>query len=393
MTIFSIINSTAVLPTQILENATITIEDGIIIDIAENGPATERYVNAEGGICMPGIIDSHSDGFEMEPRPRPSVRLPLDFSIQSFEAKVRAAGVTTLFHGIGFENDGNRTVESANAYVDIIHEYSSSPTVMMNHRVLYRLDARDADGFNALCARIESDRQVDAKPLVSFEDHTPGQGQYRDRTYLENWIMGSRNMTREEAVAHVDQILIEREAVRHNKELALPWLTEQAALGNITLMAHDPATPEDVAEAVTWNASIAEFPTSVEAAQAARAAGLRTVCGAPNALRGSSHSGNVSATELISLGLCDGLSSDYLPFAMLGAVGTLVKNGTCTLPEAVRLVTYGPAETVGVTDRGRLEVGLVADVVVCRFNGNLPSVLGVWRANGSPLQSLAMQGV
>jgi len=200
-------------------------------------------------------------------------------------------------------------------------------------------------------------------------------------------------MTREEAVAHVDQILVEREAVRHNKELALPWLTEQAALGNITLMAHDPATPEDVAEAVTWNASIAEFPTSVEAAIAARAAGMRTVCGAPNALRGSSHSGNVLATELISLGLCDGLSSDYLPFAMLGAVGTLVKNGTCTLPEAARLVTYGPAETVGITDRGRLEVGLVADVVVCRFNGNLPSVLGVWRANGSPLQSLAMQGV
>lgn len=127
MTIFSIINSNAVLPTQIMENATITIEDGIIIDIAQNGAATERYVNAQGAICMPGVIDSHSDGFEMEPRPRPSVRLPLDFSIQSFEAKVRAAGVTTLFHGIGFENDGNRTVESANAYVDIIHEYSSSP--------------------------------------------------------------------------------------------------------------------------------------------------------------------------------------------------------------------------------------------------------------------------
>lgn len=393
MTIFSITNATAVLPDSVLENATITIENGIIIDITPNGAASQNHVDAEGSLCMPGIIDTHSDGFEMEPRPRPSVRLPLDFCIQSFESKVRAAGLTTLFHGIGFENDGNRSVESANQFVDAIHHYSNSSNALMNHRILYRLDARDADGFDALQARIDTDRLIDARPLVSFEDHTPGQGQYRDRSYMENWIMGSRNMTREEAIAHVDAMILEREAVAHNKLRALPWLTQQASEKKIILMAHDPATPEDVAEAVTWNASIAEFPTSIEAARAAHDAGMRTVCGAPNVLRGSSHSGNVSATELISLGLCDGLSSDYLPFAMLGAVGTLVKNNTCTLPQAVQLVTSGPAKTVGITDRGSLVVGAVADVVVCRLKGNLPTVLGVWRSPGAVSQRLAMQGV
>ena len=393
MTIFSITNATAVLPDSVLENATITIENGIIIDITPNGAASQNHVDAEGSLCMPGIIDTHSDGFEMEPRPRPSVRLPLDFCIQSFESKVRAAGLTTLFHGIGFENDGNRSVESANQFVDAIHHYSNSSNALMNHRILYRLDARDADGFDALQARIDTDRLIDARPLVSFEDHTPGQGQYRDRSYMENWIMGSRNMTREEAIAHVDAMILEREAVAHNKLRALPWLTQQASEKKIILMAHDPATPEDVAEAVTWNASIAEFPTSIEAARAAHDAGMRTVCGAPNVLRGSSHSGNVSATELISLGLCDGLSSDYLPFAMLGAVGTLVKNNTCTLPQAVQLVTSGPAKTVGITDRGSLVVGAVADVVVCRLKGNLPTVLGVWRSPGAASQRLAMQGV
>lgn len=392
MTIFSITNAVAVLPDRLIEDATITVEDGVITEITQRGVAAPHHVDAQGAICMPGIIDTHSDGFEMEPRPRPSVRLPLDFCIQSFEAKVKAAGLTTLFHGIGFENDGNRSVELANNYVDAIHKYSNSPDVLMTHRVLYRIDARDAEGFEALVRRIGADRMIDAKPLVSFEDHTPGQGQYRDRTFMENWIMGSRNLTREEAVAHVDQIIIERDAVAHNKELALPWLTEQAGLRNIILMAHDPATVEDVAEAVTWNASIAEFPTSVEAAEAAHKAGMRTVCGAPNVLRGSSHSGNVSATELISMGLCDGLSSDYLPFAMLGAVGTLVKNKVCTLPHAVSLVTSGPAKTVEISDRGKLEIGAIADLVVCKFNGTLPTVLGVWRAPNLPTQLLAMQG-
>jgi len=156
-------------------------------------------------------------------------------------------------------------------------------------------------------------------------------------------------------------------------------------------MAHDPATPEDVEEAISWHASIAEFPTTVEAARLARNAGMRTVSGAPNVLRGGSHTGNVSAAELISLGLCDGLSSDYLPFAMLSAVGILIRDNVCSMVDAVRLVTSGPAETVGLTDRGRLVVGSRADITLCHLDGGNPRVLGSFRTGHGSLRSLALQ--
>lgn len=390
MTRHVITNINAVLPDIVVEDARLVIEDGLITEVGPRDGRDHGNVDGQGAFCLPGVVDTHSDGFEMEPRPRPGADLPLDFCIRSFEAKIRSAGLTTIFHGIGFENDGNRSVDLANRLVNIIHSYSDESTLVDN-RVLYRLDARDADGFEALLARINNDRLRDPQPLVSFEDHTPGVGQYRDRTYFENWIMRHRNMDRETAQAHVDEVIRERDAVLHNREAAIPWLKEQAIAGTIRLMAHDPATPEDVEEAISWHASIAEFPTTVEAARLAREAGMRTVCGAPNVLRGGSHTGNVSAAELISLGLCDGLSSDYLPFAMLGAVGILVRDKVCSMVDAVRLVTSGPAETVGLHDRGRLVLGARGDITLCHLDGANPRVIGTFRTGHGTSRSLAFQ--
>ena len=390
MTAHIITNITAILPDSVIEDARVVIEDGIITEIEPRNGRDQGTVDGRGALCIPGIVDTHSDGFEMEHRPRPGADLPLEFTVRSFEAKVRAAGVTTLFHGIGFENDGNRTVDLANRLVDVIHSYSDESTLVDN-RVLYRLDARDADGFQGLVDRIDGDRKRDVRPLVSFEDHTPGVGQYRDRTYFENWIMRHRNMDRETARAHVDEVIAERDAVLHNREAAIPWLIEQSIAETIRLMAHDPATPEDVEEAITWHASIAEFPTTVEAARLAKNAGMRTVCGAPNVVRGGSHTGNVSAAELISLGLCDGLSSDYLPFAMLGAVGILVRDQVCSIVDAVKLITSGPADTVGLHDRGRLVVGARGDITLCHLDGANPRVIGSFRTGQGANRGLALQ--
>jgi alpha-D-ribose 1-methylphosphonate 5-triphosphate diphosphatase len=135
-----------------------------------------------------------------------------------------------------------------------------------------------------------------------------------------------------------------------------------------------PGHADDIEEAMTLGVSIAEFPTTVAAAALARERGLRIVCGAPNALRGESHSGNVSARELIALGLCDSLASDYLPSTLLGAVAGLVHSGVCGLPSAMALVTAGPATTVGLDDRGRLEPGQRGDLIVFDLHGALPTV-------------------
>lgn len=386
----------AVLPNSILDNATITIEDGLIVDIAERGEAASDSLNGGGSICIPGIIDTHSDGYEQELRPRPNSFLPSNFALRSFESRIRAAGITTMFHGVGFENDEKwgRTIKTANELCDTIIEYSESQTALIDHRILYRLDARDPDGYPALLNRFStaSNTELTQVPLISFEDHTPGQGQYTDRTALERYIIGNRKVTEDEARKIVDETIRERDVLIGNREKALPWLTEHATLGTIRLMAHDPATGNDVREAVEWSASIAEFPTTIEAAHLAKKSGLRTVCGGPNVLRGQSHSGNVSAQELISLGLCDGLASDYLPTSLLGSVAALVERKICSLPEAIRLVTSGPAKTVGLNDRGEIRVGLRADLALIRFHGNLPAVLGVLTGSSENAERLSLIG-
>lgn len=377
---FAIHNVAAVLPDRVVENASVVVRDGVIDDIVAGGPIPTGSVDGRGAWCLPGLVDSHSDGLEKERLPRPGVELPWDFALRSYEGRVRAAGVTTVFHGARFGSGGagSGTPVLANELCDAVEELAASADALVDHRILYRLDAREADGLVALQKRLPS-RVDPSRPMVSFEDHTPGQGQYTDRKAFERYVAGTMSLSPEAARDHVDEVLAERDALLANRHAALPWLTEQASEGGIRLLAHDPATPAEVDEACTWSAAIGEFPTTVEAAQRARERGLRTVCGAPNVLRGQSHSGNVSAVELISRGLCDGLSSDYMPAALLGAVGVLVDQGVCSLPAAVSLVTSGPAGTVGLEDRGRLVPGDRGDMVLATFRGRLPTVHAVLR--------------
>ena len=371
----------AVLPDGILDDATIGVENGLIVSVEQGGAAPPGAINGRGVFCVPGFVDTHSDGLEKELRPRPNVDLPSDFALRSFEGRVRAAGVTTLYHGVGFENGEKyqRSIALAYELCDAIERRTCTADALVDHRILYRLDARDPQGLEALQERLPERLDDGARPLVSFEDHTPGQGQFSNRSTFEVYIAGSRGVSDEEAKRIVDEMIRERDVMLENRDKALPWLTFEAGERRIRLMAHDPTAPGDVDEAVAWNAAIAEFPTSIEAARRAKEHGLRTVCGGPNVLRGRSHSGNVSAAELISLGLCDGLASDYMPSTLVGAVGVLVNAGVCDVPEAIRLVTSGPAETVGLADRGRLEPGQRGDLALIAFEGAWPTVRAVFR--------------
>ena len=377
-------NTTAVLPGRLLPDATIVCEDGIIVEIVDSSPSLTfepHVVDARGALCLPGLVDTHSDGLERERFPRPGVDLGARFPVRSFEGRVRAAGITTMFHGIGFEEDEkyHRSVVLANEWTDELEAYRASGRALVDHRILYRLDARDIDGFHCLVDRLPRRADDGSLPLVSFEDHTPGQGQYTDRTAFERYIVGTQGISEEEARRRVDELIAERDATTVHRATALAWLVEQATSGTIRLMAHDPATIDDSDEARRWNASIAEFPTTLDAAERAKELGLRTVCGAPNVMRGRSHSGNVSARDLITRRLCDGLASDYLPSTMLGAVAVLVHEGVCDLPSAVALVTSGPATTVGLHDRGALLPGLRADLAIVEFDGPFACVRNVLR--------------
>ncbi|MEM9522299.1 MAG: alpha-D-ribose 1-methylphosphonate 5-triphosphate diphosphatase [Actinomycetota bacterium] len=382
-------NVRAVLPTRVTDPLTIVIDDGTITDMTE-GPAPAGAVDGHGALLLPGLIDTHSDGLEKEISPRRTARFPLDYALRSFEGRVRAAGVTTVCHGIGYQEKPrvDRTVAQARKMCAAINGRRRDASAGLDHRVLYRFEARDEHALEPLLQDLTADDTIEgAAPLLSFEDHTPGQGQFRDIEQYEAAVDPTQLPEGETVKSHVARLMAEAEAVREVRDINRARLTPLAKDGSIRLLAHDLETLDDVDEALDAGASIAEFPLSVDVAKRARDAGMTTVMGAPNALRGKSHSGNTSARELIAAGLCDVLASDYMPSAMLASVFAMAADRTCTLPEAVALVTAGPAAMIGGAASGRLEIGQPADLTLVDDSGDWPVVLSVHRGADHPVRA------
>jgi alpha-D-ribose 1-methylphosphonate 5-triphosphate diphosphatase len=334
---------------------------------------------------VPGLIDVHSDALEKERAPRPGVQLPWDFGVTSLEGKLSAAGITTAFHGAGFQDKlagaMARTVRTAIEVCDAVTARAADPVALVGHRILYRLDARSPDGASALDEALGAHpAHAESLPLVSHEDHTPGQGQYADRRYMERYVAGSRGLSEAAAARHVDEMIEERDANLPILERNMVWLGELARAGRIRLVGHDMDSPQAVEALRARGGSVAEFPTTVDAARTARELGLPVVMGAPNVMRGESHSGNVSAAALAELGLVDALASDYLPSGLLAGAFTLARSGLMTLPAAIGLVTWGAAAAAGLCDRGRLAAGLRADLALLDDAGTWPLVRATFRA-------------
>lgn len=371
---------TAVLPDRLVHDARVVVRDGRIAEVGPHPAGSAPDVDGGGRYCLPGVVDVHSDGLERERLPRPGAEVPWQFAIRSFEGKLRAAGVTTVFHGASFEQAASpvtrRTVEAAVALCAEVGARGDGP---VDHRILHRLDVRCAEGLAALRARLG---ELPGLAVVSHEDHTPGQGQYVDRTYYERYLAGTKGITTDEARAQVDAMIVRRDALLDVREEAFAYLGEQARAGRIRLFGHDPASVEEIAALAARGGAVAEFPTTPEAAVAARERGMPVVMGAPNALRGISHAGNTSARELVGRGLVTALASDYLPSGLLAAAFLLAAEGLVDLPGAVRLVTVGPAEAVGLDDRGALVPGTRADLVLAEAGEPWPLVRAVIRAEG-----------
>ncbi|HUN34899.1 MAG TPA: alpha-D-ribose 1-methylphosphonate 5-triphosphate diphosphatase [Trebonia sp.] len=362
----------AVLPDTVIDDARIVVRSGRIEAVEAHPAGSVADVDGAGLLCLPGLIDTHSDALERERAPRPSAFLPWDFALLSLEGKMRAAGITTAYHGAGFhEKSSGLYKRSAEAALELCAVVAARKAAgaPVDHRVLYRLDARSAEGAAALAGQLAlaGDGQ-----LVSHEDHTPGQGQYADRAYMERYLASSDNLTEEQARQRVDEMIAERERYRPDLERNMAWLGDLAKAGQIRLVGHDPDSAEAIGALRERGGSVAEFPTTVEAARTARELGFPVVMGAPNVLRGESHSGNVSARELVELGLVTSLASDYLPSGLLGAAFMIATAGLLPLPAAVGLVTSGPAEVAGLEDRGRLVPGLRADLVLVGSAGDWP---------------------
>ena len=369
-TVFS--NAQIVLPDQVIRGS-IVMRDGRIAEI--DAGSSRVGDDIEGDFLIPGLVELHTDHLENHYRPRPGVFWDPLAALQAHDVQIAGSGITTVFDAvrIGSDNDLPDMLSHARHLVDAVKAGGAGGWLRAEHFIHLRceLPSHDVvDHFDAL-ANHPTTR------LASVMDHTPGQRQFRSLDAYKRFYAKQMGRSPEELQSYLDARLAEHKRYSTPNRQAI--VSRARAMG-IALASHDDATLAHVEEAEADGVAIAEFPTTLEAASAAHAAGLAILMGAPNVVRGKSHSGNISATDLVEAGLLDILSSDYVPFALLQAVFLLPQRiEGLALPAALATVTANPARADGLEDRGGIVTGKRADLVRVAAQAPLPVVRGVWR--------------
>ncbi|SIQ10892.1 MULTISPECIES: alpha-D-ribose 1-methylphosphonate 5-triphosphate diphosphatase [Acidiphilium] len=368
MTLLS--NAQIILDDRVITGS-LVIENGIIITI-EAGTAPGG-IDCDGDYLTPGIIDLHTDNLERQVLPRSNARWPSRSALLAHDAQCAVAGVTTVFDAlclgdIGFEQGRNQTFDDG---LNDLQALAATGMLRSDHYLHLRCEL-PAGELPAMLDRAIDDALV---RLISLMDHSPGVGQYADVEKFRR--MRRREGHTDEAITTMIGRLADAQARFNAPNRAL--VLERARARAVPIASHDDRTVEEIARNHADGIAIAEFPVTHAAAAAARACGMTTIAGAPNIVRGGSHSGNVAALDLIRAGLVDALASDYVPASMIEAAFACVAHGACDLPHAIRLITANPAAMVGLTDRGRLAPGLRADIIRVRLHDTLPVVRAVWR--------------
>jgi alpha-D-ribose 1-methylphosphonate 5-triphosphate diphosphatase len=355
-TVFS--NARLVLDAEILPGA-VLIRDGLIADISSGPEAGGEDLN--GDYLMPGVVELHTDHLEYHASPRPGVRWDPLAAVLAHDAQTAGSGVTTVFDAVRVGRAPGVPEEpgAGRRLADSIELAARADLLRAEHAIHVRCEVSSEHCLEEFHG-FADDPDV---RLVSLMDHTPGQRQYADLEAYKRHSVGKGRVRESEFDAFVAPLIERADRCSADNRRAIAKL---AAERGITLAAHDDATTEHVAESVALGTHIAEFPTTVVAAEAAAGHGQQIVMGAPNILRGGSQSGNVAAAELLGLGLLHILSSDYVPSSPLQAVFQLAADGTLGLTDGARLVSGNPARAVGLDDRGEIEIGRRADLVRVR---------------------------
>lgn len=355
------------------------VRDGKIADIAEgNLPDALESVayDLEGDYLLPGFVELHTDHVEGHYAPRPKVRWNPMSAVLAHDAQIASSGITTVFDAlrVGLDSDADLTYEDMKQLADSFHRGVEEGTLRADHFIHLRCEVSADDCITAF----QQFDKYDLVKLVSVMDHSPGQRQFANIDAYAVYYKGKLKMTDKEFEEFCERRIAsaERNSDKHRNEIA--ELCQQRGL---ILASHDDATLEHVEQAKAQDIHVAEFPTTMEAAKASHDAGMAVLMGAPNVVRGGSHSGNIAASDLVDAGVLDILSSDYIPFSLVQAAFMLADDDekTIKLPEAVRMITYNPAHSVGLDDRGSIEVGKRADLVHVRKSRRTPVVRQVWR--------------
>ncbi|MBV8680062.1 MAG: alpha-D-ribose 1-methylphosphonate 5-triphosphate diphosphatase [Aquitalea sp.] len=375
---------------RILNNARLVLADGLIpcgaleidaglisaIHTQALPPQTPGCEDLNGDDLLPGLVEIHTDNLEKHLMPRNGVLWPMLPAVVTHDAQCVAAGITTVFDALAVGD-----LEGESVRLDTLHTAFAAIVQGMEQgvfRASHLFHLRCELAYPGLLDELSPLIGHPAVRLVSVMDHTPGQRQYRDigqyKKYYGKKKVGWDDDTFLAAVAQRQQMQQQYAGKHKHSVVAL------ARQHGIPLASHDDTDPQHIAEAVADGVAISEFPTTLSAAQAAHQHGLHTVMGAPNVVRGGSHSGNVAALELAQHGLLDILSSDYVPASLLHAAYLLVEQAGWSLPRAIATVSLNPARAVGLHDRGQIAIGQRADLIQVRRHAEVPLVQQVWNA-------------
>lgn len=327
-----------------------------------------------GDYLLPGLVEIHTDNIERHFMPRPGVRWPSGLAaILAHDAHMTAAGVTTVLDAVSAGEFSAKRMrrEIFAATLQALEQARAGDLLRAEHLLHIRCELAD----RAVAEMFASVMDHELLRLVSIMDHTPGQRQWSD---LEKYraFHADKKWTDDELLAEIARLrAVQASHADPNRETILALCRERG----LPLASHDDTTADHVEETARLGMGIAEFPTTREAARRAHELGLATVLGAPNIVRGGSHSGNVSALDLAAEGLVDILSSDYMPASLLHAPFVLHHKLGQPLHEALATVTANPALALGLHDRGELEAGKRADLLRVRVVDEVPVVVAVWR--------------
>lgn len=366
-------NARVVLPDAVMEGW-VAIVDTKIAEVGE-GHAPERGIDFGGDLLVPGLIELHTDHLESHLKPRPKVRWPATAAVVAYDAQIVASGITTVFDSLRVGNDADHDSSVAELWeaADAIDAARRQNLLRADHRTHLRCEIC-ADDVVEQAQQLAERHRVD---LLSLMDHTPGARQFRDLGAWKTYYGGKSELAPQELDRFMDK---KRALFAANYTSHRAALVALAKAHKIVVASHDDTTAEHVDESIADGVAIAEFPTTTEAAAASRAAGIAVLMGAPNVVRGGSHSGNVPAEALARAGVLDILSSDYVPASLLmGAFELARRIEGFGLAAALRTVTLHPARATLLTDRGQIAAGLRADLIRIHVVQELPVVREVYR--------------
>ena len=366
-------NARIVLDNGVL-HGTLIARNGLIRLVEEGSTQAPGAIDCEGDYIVPGLIELHTDNLEKHLMPRAGVIWPSIPAVLTHDAQIVAAGITTVFDAlsVGDLEEESVRIETLRSTYDAILEGQASGALRADHWIHLRCEL----AYPRLMEALEPLMDHGSVRLLSLMDHTPGQRQYRDLQQYRKYYSKNHMTWTEDEFADVAKRRTEQQATYSAKHESAVLTMSHGR--NMILASHDDTDAQQVDHARRIGVTISEFPTTQEAADAAHAHGLTTVMGAPNVVRGGSHSGNVAALELAHSDRLDMLSSDYVPASLLHGAFLLHTQAGWSMPRAMATVSKNPAKALGFSDRGQLKPGMRADVVRMRNMDGLPVVRNVW---------------